>query len=185
MHCPTCRHLDARVIDTRVRDESVRRRRECNACSFRFTTLERVYNSKLMVAKRSGKHEEFSTEKLAKSIEIACAKRYLPVGAINQIVEEIHQQAMNDGRERIESGVIGQMVLNRLKSLDPVAYMRFASVYKDFDDLDRFTAEATSLEDTDSEDSRFQGTLIPNPASTSEIPTAQRNWAQRNWVQRN
>ena len=163
------------MVDSRVRDESVRRRRECNACSFRFTTLERVYNTGLMVEKRSGTLEEFSTIKLARSIEIACAKRYLPVGAIDQIVEEIHQRAMNDGRERIESGVIGQMVLNRLKSLDPVAYMRFASVYKDFDDLDRFTTEATSLGETDSEDSRFQGTLIPSPASPSGIQTAHRN----------
>ena len=175
MHCPDCGHPDTRVLDTRVRDESVRRRRVCNECSFRFTTLERVYNSKLMVEKRSGTLQEFSTEKLTRSIEIACAKRYLPVRAIEQIVEEIRTRAMSDGRERIESGVIGQMVLNRLRSLDEVAYMRFASVYKDFDDLEMFTAEASSLEQRESAESRLQGTLLPTPISSSELESARRN----------
>ena len=176
MHCPDCRHPDTRVLDTRVRDESIRRRRACNECAFRFTTLERVYNSKLLVEKRNGKLEEFSTAKLTRSIEIACAKRYLPVRAIEETVEEIRALAMSDGRERIESGVIGEMVLNRLRSLDQVAYMRFASVYKDFDDLERFTAEATNLEQPDSEVSRIQGTLLPSPASPAQLhTTARRN----------
>ena len=175
MHCPNCRHPDTRVIETRVKDESVRRRRECNECAFRFTTLERVYNSKLMVEKRSGKLEQFSDAKLTRSIEIACAKRHLPVGAIEEIVDDIHERAFNNGRERIESGVIGQMVLNRLVSLDHVAYMRFASVYKDFDDIDRFTAEVSSLEQTESQESRLQGALLPSLASNGNGGPARRN----------
>ena len=175
MHCPDCGHPDTRVLDTRVRDESVRRRRECHECAFRFTTLERVYNSKLMVEKRNGKLEEFSAEKLTRSIELACAKRYLPVRAIEHIVEEIRARAIGDGRERIETGIIGEMVLHRLRSLDHVAYMRYASVYKDFDDLEMFTLEATSLEQAESPESRLQGTLLPNSISPIELEPARRN----------
>ncbi len=175
MHCPNCRHPDTRVIDTRVRDNLVRRRRECPECAFRFTTLERVFNSRLMVDKRSGKTEPFSVDKLTRSIEIACAKRYLPVGAIEQIVEEIQQMALSEGRERIESGVIGQMVLNQLKSLDLVAYLRFASVYKDFEDLERFANEAINLEHDESEVSDMQGTLLPSLASSAARQSSRRN----------
>ena len=163
------------MIETRVKDESVRRRRECNDCSFRFTTLERVYNTKLMVEKRSGKLEQFSDAKLTRSIEIACAKRYLPVGAIEEIVDDIHERAFGSGRERIESGVIGQMVLNRLMSLDHVAYMRFASVYKDFDDVDRFTAEVSNLEQTESQEAQLQGALLPSLTSLGNGSPARRN----------
>ena len=163
------------MIETRVRDESVRRRRECNDCSFRFTTLERAYNTKLMVEKRSGKLEQFSDAKLTRSIEIACAKRYLPVGAIEEIVDDIHERAFGSGRERIESGVIGQMVLNRLMSLDHVAYMRFASVYKDFDDVDRFTAEVSNLEQTESQEAQLQGALLPSLTSLGNGSPARRN----------
>ena len=165
MHCPDCRHPDTRVVDTRVRDNSVRRRRECAECSVRFTTLERVYNTRLMVEKRSGKLEAFSAEKLTKSIQIACAKRYLPVGAIDEIVEEIQQRVVNEGRDRIESGVIGEMVLNQLRSLDDVAYLRFASVYKDFEDPERFATEVDRLGRADSEVSDLQGALLPSPAT--------------------
>ena len=128
-----------------------------------------------MVEKRSGKLEEFSAGKLTRSIEIACAKRYLPVRAIEQIVEEIRARAMGDGRERIESGIIGEMVLHRLRSLDHVAYMRFASVYKDFDDLEMFTAEASNLEQADSQEARLQGTLLPSPVSPGELEPARHN----------
>ena len=148
-----------------MRDDSVRRRRECAGCSARFTTLERVYNTRLMVEKRSGKLEDFSAEKLTRSIQIACAKRYLPVGAIDGIVEEIQQRVANEGRDRIESGVIGEMVLNELRTLDDVAYLRFASVYNDFEDSERFAAEVDLLGRASSEDLDLQGALLPSPLS--------------------
>ena len=163
MHCPDCKHPETRVLDTRVRDNSVRRRRECAECSVRFTTLEHAYNTRLMVEKRNGKLEAFSPEKLTRSIQIACAKRYLPVRAIEEIVEEIQQRAVNGGRDRIESGVIGEMVLGHLKALDGVAYLRFASVYNDFEDLERFAAEADMLGRAASEASDLQGALLPSP----------------------
>lgn len=128
-----------------------------------------------MVAKRNGKVEPFSVDKLTRSIEIACAKRYLPVGAIDQIVEEIQQRVLSEGRERIESGVIGQMVLNQLKTLDLVAYLRFASVYKDFEDLERFANEAINLEQDRSEDPDLQGTLLPSLASSVGRQPSRRN----------
>ncbi len=175
MHCPECQHADTKVVDSRVSNDSVRRRRECLHCAGRFTTYERVYNSRLKVEKRSGKLESFSTDKLMRSIEIACAKRTLPVGAIEQIVEEIHEMAVNEGREHIESGLIGEMVLNRLKTLDRVAYVRFASVYKDFEDVERFAAEVSVLEDADPFESELQATFLPSPVSHAARQTARRN----------
>ena len=175
MHCPECGHLDTRVVDSRVSNDSVRRRRECLHCEGRFTTYERVYNSRLKVEKRSGKLESFSTVKLTRSIEIACAKRTLPVGAIEQIVEDIHERAANEGREHIESGLIGEMVLNRLKSLDRVAYLRFASVYKDFEDVGRFAIEVGKLEDAESFESDLQATFLSGPASQHTRQSARRN----------
>ena len=164
MNCPDCRHPETRVIDTRVRDNSVRRRRECAECSVRFTTLEHVHNTQLMVEKRNGKLEAFSTDKLTRSIQVACAKRYLPVGAIDEIVEEIQQRVLNEGRDRIESGVIGEMVLDQLRALDDVAYLRFASVYNDFEDPERFAIEVDKLGRDDSNASDLQGALLPSPA---------------------
>lgn len=175
MYCPDCRHPETRVLDTRLRDNSVRRRRECAECSGRFTTLEHVYNTQLMVEKRSGKLETFSAEKLTRSIQIACAKRYLPVGAIEEIVEEIQQRAANGGRDRIESGVIGEMVLDRLKTLDDVAYLRFASVYNDFEDPERFAAEVDMLGRTASEASDLQGALLPSPMRPAVRRSSRRN----------
>ena len=175
MHCPECGHPDTKVVDSRVSNDSVRRRRECLYCEGRFTTYERVYNTRLKVEKRSGKLESFSTAKLTRSIEIACAKRSLPVGAIEQIVEDIHERAVNEGREHIESGLIGEMVLNRLRSLDQVAYLRFASVYKDFEDVERFTAEASTLEAANPYESELQSTFLSNPVSQAARQTARRN----------
>lgn len=175
MHCPECQHAETKVVDSRVSNDSVRRRRECLYCGGRFTTYERVQNSRLKVEKRSGKLESFSTEKLMRSIEIACAKRTLPVGAIEQIVDEIHGMAVNEGREHIETGLIGEMVLNRLKSLDRVAYLRFASVYKDFDDVERFATEVSILEDADPFASDLQSTFLSGAVSQAARQTAGRH----------
>lgn len=175
MHCPECQHPETKVVDSRVSDASVRRRRECLHCAGRFTTYERVHNSRLKVEKRSGKLESFSTDKLAKSIEIACAKRTLPVGAIEQIVEDIHQVAVNEGREHIESGLIGEMVLDRLKSLDQVAYLRFASVYRDFEDVERFATEVGILEDDDRFEADLQATFLSSPVAHATRQSARRN----------
>ena len=128
-----------------------------------------------MVAKRNGTLQEFSPSKLARSIQIACAKRYLPVGAIDHIVDSIQRKAINEGRERIESGVIGEMALNGLKDLDHVAYLRYASVYKDFDDVEQFSVEASSLDSPGDRDAEMQGALLPSPASRQISEIARSN----------
>ncbi len=172
MHCPECQHQETKVVDSRVSDDSVRRRRECLHCTGRFTTYERVYNSRLKVEKRNGVLEAFSTDKLMNSIELACAKRRLPVGTIEHVVQEIHEMAVNEGRNHIESRLIGEMVLDRLITLDRVAYLRFASVYKDFDDVESFATELNFLDDTAALESELQATFLSSPTARS---TRQRN----------
>ncbi len=175
MRCPECGHSESRVVDSRESNESVRRRRVCLHCTGRFTTYERVSNLGFKVQKRSGKQENFSVEKITRSIELACAKRSLPLGAIEQIVEDIHEGAISEGREHIETGVIGEMVLRRLKTLDSVAYLRFASVFRDFDSLERFVEEAVGLDEDDATDEDLQPSLLTIPGSNRERQTARQN----------
>ena len=146
MRCPYCNHPDSRVIDSRDAPEGVRRRRECTMCGLRFTTYERVQTTALMVAKRDGRREEYNRDKLTRSIQMACVKRPLPTGAIDKLVEDIESQLQTLGRAEIPSVAIGEMVMERLRSLDPVAYIRFASVYRDFADVERFRGAVEALE---------------------------------------
>ncbi len=166
MHCPECGHSNSKVVDSRDSHESVRRRRECLYCGGRFTTYERVHNWRLQVAKRDGVVEPFDVGKLRRSIEVACVKRSLPVGAVNQIAKELHSQAVNGGRELIETRVIGEMVLQRLRDLDEVAYIRFASVYRGFDSPERFVEELDRLEDANRELDALQASFLPAAVRT-------------------
>jgi len=176
MQCPECGHTESKVVDSRDSSDSVRRRRLCLHCSGRFTTYERVSNFRLKVLKRNGKEEAFSVEKLTRSIELACAKRSLPLGTSAQIVEEIHEDAINEGRERIETSVIGEMVLKRLKSLDNVAYLRFASVFIDFENPERFAEEASILEMDDPAGSAdLQSTFMAIPGAAPGRSSTRRN----------
>ena len=146
MRCPYCNHPDSRVVYSRdAADEGVRRRRECLQCGLRFTTYERIQTTALMVIKRDGRREEFNRDKLLRSLRVACAKRPLPSGALEKIVEDIEAEVQGLGRAEIPAQIIGEMVMKRLQRLDRVAYIRFASVYRDFQDLDSFKAEVESL----------------------------------------
>ncbi len=145
MHCPYCNHNDAKVIDSRDAEEGIRRRRECLRCGLRYTTYERVQMLALLVAKRDGRREEFNRDKLTASLLKACAKRPLPTGAIEKIVEDIEVEVQRLGRAEIRSSIIGEMVVERLKNLDRVAYIRFASVYRDFRDIETFKEEVEAL----------------------------------------
>ena len=144
MKCPLCNCPDTRVLDSRPVDDgaSIRRRRECPACSKRFTTYEVVDTVPIAVVKRDGRHEFFDKHKLARGIRIACQKR--PVDA-DGIAASIEQELMNSIVNEVSSTDIGEMVLSRLKERDIVAYIRFASIYRDFQDIDSFTAELKSL----------------------------------------
>ncbi len=145
MKCPYCGNEESKVTDSRTAEDGIRRRRECLRCGLRFTTYERVQSAALQVIKRDGRREDFNREKLAGGIRAACAKRPLPTGAIEKIVEEIEGEVMKLGRAEVPSSLIGDMVMDRLRRLDRVAYVRFASVYRDFADIDNFRQEIEAL----------------------------------------
>ena len=147
MYCPFCNNDNSKVIDSRDSSDSVRRRRECLRCGLRFTTYERVQTRALLIAKRDGRREEFDREKLWASVKSACAKRPLPIGSIDKVIDEIEAQLANAGRAEIPSRVIGELVMDRLRNLDRVAYIRFASVYRDFRDIESFKEEVEALLD--------------------------------------
>ena len=164
MNCPFCGHEESRVIDSRESPDGIRRRRECARCELRCTTYERVHSMPLLVAKRDGRNEPFSRDKLEGSLRIACAKRPLEVGAISKMVSDIENELHKLTKAEVESRVIGEMAMERLRSLDRVAYIRFASVYRDFQDEDEFAEAIASLrngQDGDEED-RSQLPLIPD-----------------------
>ena len=147
MFCPFCSNDNSKVIDSRDSGDSIRRRRECLRCGLRFTTYERVQTRALLVAKRDGRREEFDRDKLWTSVKSACAKRPLPIGSIEKIIDEIETQLSNAGRAEIPSRSIGELVMERLRDLDRVAYIRFASVYRDFRDIESFKEEVEALLD--------------------------------------
>ncbi|SFI15968.1 transcriptional repressor NrdR [Tindallia magadiensis] len=147
LNCPFCGKFDSKVIDSRPTDEgqAIRRRRECNECQKRFTTYEKVEEIPLIVIKKSGNREPFNRNKLMKGVIRACEKRPVPLKSIEYIVEEIEKQLQNDMVKEVQTEVIGNMVMNRLKDLDEVAYVRFASVYREFKDLNTFMEELTKI----------------------------------------
>ena len=144
MKCPTCSNSDSRVLDSRPVEDgsSIKRRRECSVCGKRFTTYEVVDTVPIAVVKRDGRREFFDTHKLVLGIERACQKR--PVDPM-EIAKDIETELQNDLVEQISSKDIGEMVLGRLKEKDIVSYIRFASVYREFTDIDSFMEEIKSL----------------------------------------
>ena len=164
MNCPFCGHEESRVIDSRESPDGIRRRRECARCELRFTTYERVHTMPLLVAKRDGRNEPFSADKLESSLRIACAKRPLEVGAISKMVTDIENELHKLAKAEVESRIVGEMAMERLRSLDRVAYIRFSSVYRDFQDEEEFARAIASLQDGQSEDEedKSQLPLIPD-----------------------
>lgn len=138
MRCPFCNYEDTKVIDSRPSDEKKRRRRECTNCGRRFTTYEVVEKPTLMVYKKDGSFEPFDKDKIIKAIGNAIKKRPVSVEDVNAIVDEIENTYANAMQTETTTSEIGDKVLAGLKKLDPVAYVRFASVYKDFNDLNSF-----------------------------------------------
>ena len=134
MRCPFCHNDDSQVKDSRPTEDmsAIRRRRQCPACGARFTTFERVQLRDLIVVKKNGKKEAFDREKLAQSVMIACRKREIEPDRIERLVSAVQRQLEAMGEPEVEAGEIGALVMQGLERLDPVAYVRFASVYKDF-----------------------------------------------------
>lgn len=147
MRCPYCHATEDRVVDSRSSREggAVRRRRECLSCGRRFTTYEYVEERQLQVVKRDGTIESFDRRKLLRSIRLAAVKRSITNEDIEQIVAEIEDDLLKRGVDEIETGLIGEMVMERLKARDHVAYVRFASVYRNFQDIDEFYEELREL----------------------------------------
>ncbi len=147
MHCPYCGKEQNKVIDTRESIDTIRRRRECLDCGRRFTTYERIAQTGLMVIKQDGRREAFDRQKLMGGIVKACAKRPVPMQAIEGMVDEIEMALHALGKSEVDSQKIGQMVMERLRTLDDVAYVRFASVYRRFADLDSLAVEIQRLKE--------------------------------------
>lgn len=147
MRCPYCNYTSSKVLDSRSSADGIRRRRECFQCSLRYTTYERIQTTALMVAKRDGRRQEFNRDQLTNSILKACVKRPIATGRIEKLVDEIEAELQQLGRAEIHSSSIGEMVMERLRDMDRVAYIRFASVYRDFADIESFKQEVEALQE--------------------------------------
>jgi len=147
MRCPQCAARDTRVVDSRDLDESatVRRRRECPACSARFTTYERVEAARLVVAKRDGTRQEFDRDKLAQGLAKALTRRPVADDAAERAADEIEGELRSSGLSEIPSSRVGEMAMDKLRALDHIAYIRFASVYQSFEDLADLKREVDQL----------------------------------------
>ncbi|MBQ1352098.1 MAG: transcriptional repressor NrdR [Oscillospiraceae bacterium] len=147
MKCPFCGHPESKVIDSRPAEEgaSIRRRRECVTCKRRFTTYETVENLPLMVIKKDGSRQQFDRRKLINGMIRACEKRPVPLTTLEQCADEIEQSLRNSLDQEISTKRIGEQVMERLRLIDEVAYVRFASVYRQFKDINTFMEELSKL----------------------------------------
>lgn len=149
MRCPFCAHDDSQVKDSRPTEDntSIRRRRQCESCGGRFTTFERVQLRDVFVVKSGGKREAFNRAKIEQSVTLACRKRGVEQERIDQLVSGIQRQVETSGENEVPSSRIGEMVMNGLRQLDSVAYIRFASVYRDFSEARDFEEFASQVRD--------------------------------------
>lgn len=145
MKCPYCGWTETRVTDSRDQGGTIHRRRRCEHCLQRFSTIERVVLSELSVVKRDGRREPFKRDKLEAGLRHACQKRPIPVGELEAIVDEIEQELYKMGQAEVPTGVIGEMVMDRLRGLDDIAYVRFASVYRSYPDIQAMRQELDRL----------------------------------------
>jgi transcriptional repressor NrdR len=147
MRCPVCGERDTRVVDSRDLDDSatIRRRRECAGCSTRFTTYERVEAARLLVVKRDGTRQEFDRDKLANGLRKALTRRPVRDGAAEQAADEIEAELRGEGMTEVPSSRVGQFAMAKLRELDQIAYIRFASVYQSFEDLEDLKREVDAL----------------------------------------
>lgn len=174
MRCPHCGHSESKVIDSRETIDSIRRRRECDYCDRRYTTYERVQSNSLQVVKRDQRREEFSTDKLRGSILKACTKRPLLTGSIDKLVTEIEGELYGLGLSEVPSHAIGELVIERLKGFDRVAYIRYASVYRDFQDIQAFRQEIDALLDPQDQETVNQLSFLGTDEGVVKAPSRER-----------
>ena len=177
MNCPYCGYHDSRVIDSRDTNDGIRRRRLCLSCNARFTTYERLQPAGLYVIKKDQRREEFNKDKLLTGIRKACEKRPLPTGTIDKLADDIETELESLNKVEIPSTAIGDMVMNRLKGLDYIAYIRFASVYRDFTDITALKREIDTLVSDEPEirDTSSQLPLIPEEELSTPTKTRHRS----------
>ena len=145
MNCPFCSEAETKVTDSRPEQDGIRRRRECLACGRRFTTLERVELGGVVLLKKDGRREPFDRAKVIAGVRKACEKRPIPSGAVEALADEVEQAVFAMNRAEVPSSVVGELVMERLKALDHIAYIRFASVYRAFADVDELEQELDAL----------------------------------------
>ena len=150
MRCPNCESRDSRVVDSRDLDDAatIRRRRECSSCGTRFTTYERVEAARLVIVKRDGTRQEFDRDKLASGLRKALTRRPVPDGSAEAAAEEIETALRAEGMTEVPSSRIGALAMAKLRELDQIAYIRFASVYQSFEDLEDLKREVDTLYET-------------------------------------
>jgi transcriptional repressor NrdR len=151
MRCPFCEHHDDRVVDSRTSSEGkqIRRRRECANCERRFTTYERVEEAFPRIIKSDGSREEYDRSKVREGLELACAKRPVSVDTLDEVVDTLERQLLELGEREVSSDWIGATISEQLRDLDPVAYIRFASVHRGFSEIQEFLAELKEFDDVD------------------------------------
>ncbi|MGE5632768.1 MAG: transcriptional regulator NrdR [Caulobacteraceae bacterium] len=147
MKCPYCGYSESKVVDSRPTDEeaAIRRRRECEQCGKRFTTYEKIEEMPLIIVKKDGSREVYQRSKIMNGLLRACEKRPISIAQIEALVDDVEKELYNSMEKEINSKSIGEMVMNRLKKIDDVAYVRFASVYRQFKDINTFLEELTKL----------------------------------------
>ena len=147
MKCPFCGFQESKVVDSRHSEDnlSIRRRRECLGCQRRFTTYEMVESLPMVVVKKDGSRQNFDKQKILTGLQHSCVNRPVPIAELERITNEIEQTVMNSMEREISTEIIGERVMDRLRSVDQVAYVRFASVYRQFKDIDTFMAELNKL----------------------------------------
>jgi len=160
MNCPSCGYYDSKVTDSRGVNDGIRRRRQCLNCGSRFTTYEQLQPASLFVIKKDERREEFNRNKLLTGIHKACEKRPLPTGTVDKLADDIEAELYHQGKAEIPSTLIGDMVMERLKNLDYIAYIRFASVYREFTDITALKQEVDTL----------VGSGLKTSASTGQLP---------------
>ncbi len=164
MHCPYCRFTDSRVLDSRVAEDgsSIRRRRECRSCTKRFTTLEQM---QLVVVKRSGVVEPFSREKVVTGVRKACKGRPVTEADLAKLGQKVEEKLRASGQAEIPADEVGVAILGPLRDLDPIAYLRFASVYKHYESVEDFEAEIARLRRTAAEGQSGAEASVPEPTA--------------------
>jgi len=167
MQCPYCGELETRVIDSRPVGDGIRRRRKCSGCGARFTTYERVQQGNIFVVKKDGRREEYNRNKLYAGVRKACEKRPLPTGAVDKLVDSIEADIYKTGKVEIPSSLIGDLVIEGLKKLDHIAYIRFASIYREFTDITELKKEIDNL--TEKEVPTNQLPLLPSEVVNSMV----------------